>query len=494
MCFRRRLIVPVVSQRVNVKLFLLKRFSCGSGALLLLALMGNGLLAQNPNSMKERVDALAQPYIDSGTVVGMTIGIIHEGRQEFFGYGVLDKDVAEDSQTIPDADTVYEIGSVSKLFTSLLLADAVVGGELKLDQAARELLPDGGTMPAFRDGGAITLKQLATHSSGLPRLPSNLEMTDPENPYATYTDKALFEFLNQHSLKRAPGSHYGYSNLGAGLLGNLLAKHAKSSYEELLKSKITTRLGMASTSIALTPSQQSRLAKPYTEAGIATKNWDLPALAGAGAIRSTAADMIKFADAQLNRPEGELGEAIQLAWKKHEKSLEPGQIQMGLGWHVAGDRSTRWHNGQTGGYHSGLFVSRKEKCAAVLLCNSSSGEAGVLAEQVMRMLAGASEKPRVFAKLLEVPQEVLQRYVGRYELAPGVIFTVTTQDDKLMVGLTGQSTHRVYPRSETEWFYKVVDATLVFDVDDDGVCQSVMLLQNGLENEAKRIVEPAADE
>ena len=464
------------------------------GMLILIVLLNNSLLAQNSDSMKARVDALAQPYIDSDTVVGMTIGIIKDGQSEIFGYGVVDSGADNEFQVKPDGNTVYEIGSVSKVFTSLLLADAIVRGDVKLDQPAQDFLPDGVTMPSFKDDAPITLKHLSTHSSGLPRLPSNLKIRDPENPYATYTDKALFEFLKQYSLERSPGSEYGYSNLGAGLLGNLLAKKRKSSYEELLKQRVTQPLGMTNTSIKLTPVQLKRLAKPYSAGGTAAKNWDFPVMTGAGAICSTSSDMLKFAKAQLNPPHDEVGKAIELAWREHQKPLQSGQLALGLGWHIARDGNTRWHNGQTGGYASMLMVSRKEKCAVVLLCNSSTGEAGELAEQVMRMLAGANEKPKEFAKIIEVPQEVAQRYVGRYQLAPGVIFTVTNQDEKLMVGLTGQSTCRVFPKSETEWFYKVVKATLVFDVDDQGRCQSVTLLQNGLEHVAKRIDEQSSQD
>ncbi len=439
------------------------------------------LHAQKP--LQQRIDRLVQPYLDHEIVVGMTIGVLHKGQKGIFGYGRMSK---EDDR-VPDGDTVYEIGSTTKVFTGVLLADAVTRGHVKLDQPAGAFLPSGVKMPSLGKR-AITLQDLSTHVSGLPRLPDNLRLTaDPGNPYAAYTVEDLYAFLNGHKLTRAPGEGSEYSNLGQGLLGHLLARREDSTYEQLLQDRIATPLGMTSTTITLNQHQQSRLAPPHMGDGQPASNWDLPVLAGAGAIRSTANDMLRFAGANLAPPKGTLGEAIDLAWTVHQKPLAKGTHAMGLGWHVAHDGSTRWHNGQTGGYHSMLLVNRPTKTAVVLLANTATGEVDRLAEDIIRMILGAEVEPRSFDKPVVVSPEVMEKYAGKYELVPGIIFTVTVKDDKLMVGLTGQPTFQVYARSKSEWFYKVVEATLTFEVNDNGECDSLELFQNGVRQKAKRI-------
>jgi CubicO group peptidase (beta-lactamase class C family) len=333
----------------------------------------------------------------------------------------------------------------------------------------------------------ITLEDLATHRSGLPRLPDNLNPADPTNPYADYTPQLLLEFLAGYKLTREPAKEFEYSNLGMGLLGYLLAEKQNKSYEQLLRERIAAPLKMTDTVIKLDAAQRARLAPPHDGDGRAGKNWDLPTLAGAGAIRSTAADLLRFAQANIKTPEGELGQAIELAWRVHQEPLKGGPFAVGLGWHIARDGSTRWHNGQTGGYHSMLLVRREQQLAVVLLTNSGTGDVDALAEDIMRMLAGATVKPRAIDKPIDVAADVMQSYEGKYELVPGAVFTVAVDGKKLMVGLTGQPAFEVYARSKTEWFYKVVKATLTFKVDGDGKCNAVELFQNGIHKTAKRV-------
>ncbi len=433
--------------------------------------------------LPEQMDQLTQPYIDSETVMGVSIGVIQGDKTFARGYGRLS---ADKSQT-PDGRTIYEIGSVSKVFTSLLLADAVVSGRVSLVTPAEELLPAGIEMPRRDEALPIRLWHLATHTSGLPRLPDNLQPADPNNPYADYDGKRLAAFLGKYQPRKKPGETIEYSNLGGGLLGDLLCFESKTKYEELLEQRIAKPLGMNDTRIELDKERLARLAPPHAEGGVAGHVWEFEQLAGAGAIRSTIDDMLKFARANLEPPEGKLGQAIDLAWLIHQKPIEDTDFAMGLGWHVARDGSTRWHNGQTGGYHAQLLINRKFNAAVVVLTNTATMEVDRLAEQIMRMAAGSTEQPRKFDKQIEIAPEVLKNYAGQYELAPGIVFTVTAEDDKLLVGLTGQQTFRVYPRSKVEWYYKVVDATLTFQLDGQGRCDALELFQNGVRQQAKRI-------
>ncbi len=434
------------------------------------------------DSMKSRIDRLAQHYLDGKMVVGMTVGVWQKGKATIVGYGRL----AHDDQRQPDGDTVYEIGSVSKVFTGVLLGDAVARGRLKLEQPVQELLPERVRMPIHRER-SITLRDLATHVSGLPTLPDNFRPADNSNPYADYTVEQMYEFLKGYKPERASGAKSEYSNLAVGLLGHVLALDAEQTYEQLLRERIAKPLGMSDTNITLNAKLHSRLAKPHLADGTATANWDIPTLAGAGAIHSTVKNMLRFVRANLNPPPGDVGKAIEIAWQVHQQPLAAGEFAIGLGWHLAQDGQTRWHNGQTGGYHAMMLVNRQLKTGVVVLANTATMEIDRLAQDIFRMCAGATVEPRTFDEPVRVAKEIMQRYVGKYELVPGFVLTVSVEDEKLMVGATGQPTHQVFARSDSEWFYKVVEATLTFQVDKDGNCRSVELFQNGVRQKAKRI-------
>jgi D-alanyl-D-alanine-carboxypeptidase/D-alanyl-D-alanine-endopeptidase len=246
-----------------------------------------------------------------------------------------------------DGDTIFEIGSITKVFTAMLLEDMVTRGEVTLTDPISKFLPEGVKAPQF-EGKPITLEHLARHTSGLPRLPSNLKPADMQNPYADYTVEKLYAFLSTYELPRAPGASEEYSNLGGGLLGHLLARRAGTDYETLVRQRILEPLAMKSTAITLTPSMRARLASGHDEQLRAAKNWDLPVLAGAGALRSTANDMLTFVEAAIHRKPG-----LDLGWQKTGTIL--------------------WHNGGTGGYRSFIALDRTRKVGVVVLSNSANG-------------------------------------------------------------------------------------------------------------------------
>ena len=168
----------------------------------------------------------------------------------------------------------------------------------------------------------ITLADLATQSSGLPRLPTNMPVANPANPYADYTAGLLYQFLDGYQLTRDPGQAYEYSNLGVGLLGYALARAGHGSYESLLRTRILTPLGMGATGITLTEDMRSRLAPGHDAAGQAVPNWDLSVLAGAGGLRSNVNDLLTFLAANLDTRRGPLARACALA--RHTREV-PGQ-------------------------------------------------------------------------------------------------------------------------------------------------------------------------
>lgn len=298
------------------------------------------------------VESVASSLVEKRVVDGLSIGYI-EGD----GFGIVHLGSAGEAGKKADNATVYEIGSLSKVFTGLLLADAALRDEINLYATADFANPAGIKMPS-RDGRTIKWIDLSTHRAGLPRLPGNLTTTDSSNPYRDYDSKQAAAFLQAYQLPRQPGKAHEYSNFGASVLGYLIAAKAGKSYDELLQQRIAGPLKMADCMVALSSDQQKRLATPHDKFGSAVEPWDFADLPGAGGIHATLRDMMRFAKAQLEPPSGPIGEAIDLAWKQHAEADETGPA-MGLGWLIAGDGQTRLHNGQTGGTTSALFINRK---------------------------------------------------------------------------------------------------------------------------------------
>ena len=450
------------------------RWFAGIGAALA-ALAGRGgerdlIAAPAPTpGLRERIDRLARPAIDGGVAVGFVIGVLHDGKTDFFAYG----EAARGSGVAPGPDTVYEIGSITKVFTGLLLADAAQRGEVGLDDPVQKHLGAAATMPVR--GEPITLAHLASHTSGLPRLPDNLKPRDPEDPYADYTVAQSYAFLGAHTLRRAPGE-YEYSNYGGGLLGHVLSLRAGRSYEELLIERVLMPLGMGDTRITLTPDQRRRLAPGYDPSLRPARSWELPTLAGAGALRSTPRDMLAFARASLEAS-GPLARAFALSQRK--RASVPGGLAVGLGWHLAADGTTLWHDGGTGGYRSWLAVLPDRKLAVVLLANTAAERLTALGEDVTRAAAGIDVPTRETPTEIAVDPRVLETFVGSYALSPDFELSVTVEDGRLMVRATGQEKYPVFASGPGKFFYKVVDAQLTFVAGKDGRVERVILHQGG---------------
>ncbi len=438
------------------------------------------LPAEAPPEISTTVDPLVQPYLDAEIVNAISIGVVQGDKQWTRHYGQLS---AKQPQK-PDDATIYELGSISKVFTGILLADAVVAERLKLDQPIGALVPELKTNKEV--GEKIQLRHLSTHVSGLPRMPINMRPADIHNPYADYDRSLMMAFLGKVKPIREPGEKAEYSNLAVGLLGQILAIEAEQSYEQLLQTNLTEPLQMSQTRIRLSADQQSHLAPPHDADRKPAKNWELNSFVGAGGIRSNTTDMLAFIKAQLNPSDDRIGKAINLAWREHLPRKD-GASAMGLGWHVAGDGATRWHNGQTGGYHTMMLVNRDSNLGVIVLCNTATGEIDALAESVIRVVGGLPVKPREFPKPVRVEPAIVSRLAGDYQLAPGLVATVRAEDNKLFVQLTGQPEVRVYPDSQTKWRYRVVDAQLTFELPTEDSATSLTLHQNGRDMRAPRV-------
>jgi CubicO group peptidase (beta-lactamase class C family) len=455
------------------------------GFAIILLLSGAGAQTTSPSGVPsdDEIRKILVERIDRDhQSVGVVAGVIEPAGRRVVAYGTF----AKNDKRAVDGDTVFEIGSITKVFTSLLLADMVQRGEVALTDPASKYLPPGTRVPE-RGGRQITLQDLATHTSGLPRLPSNLTPKDPGNPYADYSVEQLYQFLAGYQLTRDIGSQYEYSNLGGGLLGHALARRAGMDYETLVRSRILEPLGMKDSGITLSKEMKARLAVGHNEAMEATTNWDLPTLAGAGALRSTVNDLLSFVAANLGYTKSPLAPAMAAMLTVRRPTGMP-NLEIGLGWHIStrDGREIVWHNGGTGGYRSFIGFDLKRRVGVALLSNAETS-AGVddIGQHLLNSSAPLYQPPKEHNQITVNPK-IFDGYTGRYELAPNFVLTVTREGDHLMTQATGQGKIEIFPETERDYFLKVVDAQITFETDSQGKATGLMLHQGG-DHHAKRI-------
>jgi serine-type D-Ala-D-Ala carboxypeptidase/endopeptidase len=388
-------------------------------------------------------------------------------------------------------DDLFEIGSVTKTFTGLLLATADEKGEAKLDDPVEKFLPDGMKLRDNKDV-PIRLVDLATQRSGLPRLASNMQPADPKDPYSDYSERDLLDFVKLFKATRARDESYEYSNIGYGLLGYVLVRAAKAdSFEALLTSRIFAPLGMTASTTDATKFT-GRLVQPHDSAGRPTPAWRLPlAHAGAGAIRSTAGDMGRYAQAMAGlSTDSAISKAAALATTPRAEGA--GRINpIGLAWMRVpfGERALANHDGATFGSSSSLFVDRNAKEAVFLVVNGSTR----LFDIALHLLDKRhSIEPRVFPKTVVVAQDLLTRYPGTYKLNSRMDVTIRLRGDKLTAQATGQGEFEIFAESETRFFAKVAPINLTFGEFADGKATQFVFEQNGMKAVARRIAEAAA--
>jgi serine-type D-Ala-D-Ala carboxypeptidase/endopeptidase len=393
-----------------------------------------------------------------------------------------------------DGSTLFEIGSITKVFTALILADMASKGEVSLDDSAEKYLPAGATMPE-RNGRKITLRDLSTHMSGLPRLADNMAFADPEDPYADYTEADLLAFLAGHEMTRDVGEKWEYSNFGVGLLGYLLGRAAGSDYETLLRERITGPLGMADTAVTLTPALEARFAPAYDMYMRPAKPWDVGALVGAGGIRSTAGDMLKFAAAALD-PDSPIGPAMKLTLDIRE-AIGTERAEQALGWQVGHPEPGREivaHGGGTGGFRTQLVIEPSAGRAVIALANSgaepSAGDLAahvLIGSQVAPTPPVPPAPPRPVARTeVELPVAELDRVVGRYDFGDGVL-EITREGNVMRSSRAGVPTLRIHAEAPLQFFFRAIDAQLRFTADDSGAVTGVVFTQPGFEASGTRL-------
>jgi len=434
------------------------------------AILFAAVLTVSAADRKASIDALVQPAIDTQTVPGVVVGVLEDGKTQIFAYGKV------------APDSVFEIGSITKTFTTTALALMVDRKMVALEDPVRKYLPPE-AVPAG-EGQEIRLIDLATQSSGLPRMPNNFHPKDPTNPYVDYTPQLLYEFLAKQSLKLKPNAGFLYSNLGMGLLGHALSLRYGKSYEAMITELVASPLGMNDTRVTLTADMQKRLAPGHDADGKPVHNWDLDALAGAGALRSSAADMLRYVQGHLDPPE-KLKPAIELA---HVKRAEVGGgTSIALAWLIKPDGKTYWHNGGTGGYSAYASFNTERKTGGVVLINGFGSLMDQIGDRVEHVLAGDKVEPLPLHRAITLDSKTLDDYVGTYEIVTTVRFTVTRKGDQLFGQLTGQDPIGIYPEAKDKFFVRLVPASVDFERTGDGAVTGMVLHQNGRDTKAKKV-------
>lgn len=415
--------------------------------------------------------------------VGIVVGVIDPKGRRVISYGSLDQ---RDARVL-NGKTIFEIGSVTKVFTSLVLADMVQRGEVTLTDPVAKFLPEDVKVPQ-RNGKSITLQDLASQTSGLPRMPDNFAPKNLSNPYADYSPELLFKFLSTYELTRDIGSKYEYSNLGVGLLGQALARRAGMDFEHLIRTRIGTPLGVTSTGVTLTPEMKARLAVGHDDKLVPVSNWDIPTLAGAGALRSDVDDMLTFLAANLGFTQSKLTPAMTAMLANRKPTGMPG-VEIGLAWHISTKDGSEiiWHNGGTGGYRSFMGFNPRTRTGAVVLSNTSN-DAGVddIGRHILDSRLPLMQAPKSHKEIALDPKK-MDGFAGQYQLAPGFILTVTRESEGLFAQATNQPKFELFAETRKDFFLKVTDAQVSFETDAHGKAISLILHQNGAHTPAKRL-------
>jgi len=424
------------------------------------------------SSETETIKQLVEHSIAKKKAVGVSIAIIEDNKVEYLNFGLINKNKRQSTTS----NNLFEIGSISKTFTSMALASMVKEGKVKLDDPVQKYLPSTVKVPA-RNGKVITLLSLANHTSALPRLPNNMPFGDPTDPYADYTVELMYEFLNGYELTRDIGEQLEYSNLAVGLLGHVLGLIDNKTYGQVIKNRVLNPLSMSDTFITVPESHASLFSDGHGADLNKAKHWQLPTLAGAGAIISNLTDMAKYLKANLNQKP--LNKVVSLT---HQQTTELGikGPKVGLAWFIAEHKNGTylWHNGGTGGFRSFIGFDKENNKGIVILENTSNG----MDTLGNAYLTGTLDKLKSDTfNVIEVESAKLKLLNGHFELMPGFAIHVTNQESQLFIQATGQGRIPLTAKSELEFINVQVQAKIVFDVDDKGQAISLTLFQAGQE-------------
>lgn len=444
----------------------------------LVAATSAGAVGQVPaDSVIERI---IRDRVEAGRSTGIVVGVIEaDGAQRVVGWPKQVSGVRLDERA------VFEVGSIAKVFTATLLAEMVERGEVGLDDPISGYLPRGVRIPQHGDV-PITLGDLATHLSGLPGTPANVNPTDPMDPFADYTIDNLYEFLNTYELTRDAGTHWGYSNTGAALLGHILSRHAGKSFEFLLAERVLMPLSLRDTTPFLDPALAARLVPGHDVSGNPVSPWHLGVFTPAGGLRSTADDLLRFLGENLRPDASPIGRS--LASTHAVRYVISPDASMALGWirYTEDQDTVLWHPGETGGYHTFIGINPDRGTGVVVLSSSRTS----IDDIGFHLLLPDSplEDPLshiVGRRNLPLSEREMERYVGQYVFPSGEAWVIRRHDGKLFA-MTKWSRFQLHPEAPDRFFVYDFPAEIVFQAGPDDVITHLIRTMNGQEQRATR--------
>jgi len=429
--------------------------------------------------------------------VGMVVGIVTPLGRRLIMYGHLNQG---DTRQL-DGDTVFEIGSVTKVFTALLLSDMVQRGEVHLNDPVAMYLPAVSPRPDA-NGKTITLVDLATQTSGLPFFPSDVPLTDlPKaiDVVARYTPDRVFQFVSTWQPTRPIGSKWEYSNLGFGVLGLALASRARTDYKSLVRARITGPLGMENTAIIASPGMSARLATGHGANLQPAPPVNMPAFLGAGCLRSSANDMLTFLEAFIGHKKSPLAPAMAAMLE----TRHPGpSFQQALGWWIIsmgeGDPGFVFHGGETPGFSSTLAYDPKTRVGVVVLSNGAGNDGGLgthLMRSALPVETSAVQKSRSERREIALDPKLADLYSGKYKInagpISGMVITIERQGANLALkdDATPPEGLRLHAENEQTFFTTAPDLEVIFQKDDHGQVVSLTVKFAGTDTVAAKMSE-----
>lgn len=373
-----------------------------------------------------------------------------------------------------DRDSIFEVGSFSKVFTGVLVSDMIRRGEVALSDPVSKHAPRDAKLPTF-NGREITLADLLTHRSSLPRLPPGFAPPDPANPYAAFDSKALYAALAITKLEREIGSRQEYSNFGFMLLSDLLGRAGGKRYDELLAERVLKPLGMANTSATSTSEIARRVIPGHGPGYTPVRAWDFdPALAGVGGVRSSLVDLMRFAEAASGRRTQGLQQVFATSFTPLISEPQGTSTLFAWGMRKRGVGRLVFHNGQTAGMRSMVVVNPDNGTASVVLTDSTAN-----LDDLAFHLVDTTFPLRKKREAIALDEKKLEEYVGTYTVSPEFALRVFREGERLLVQATGQDAVPVFAEAPDRFFFRIVDAQLTFRRDPGGKVGRVILHQGG---------------
>lgn len=401
-----------------------------------------------------------RPLIDGEVVSGLVVGLVDGGKAEIYGFG------KGPGGKPPSGRTLFDLGSATKIYTGLLLAEMVQRREIDLDAPIADVLPPGVTVPT-RDRMAITAKHLALHSSGLPPLPPSLiARRPPPDPFAGYTEDAFYQDLIATQLAIAPGSTIQLSLYGTGLLGFALGRKAGGGYTDAIRTRVLDPLALTDTTVAL-PAGGAQYRAIGTDEDLKPRSrWTWGALVGAGGLISSVRDQVKLIEAELDAVAGSRAPLRSAMRLTQEAQLDAPGDNEGIGWMI--DSAGRlWHDGTTGGFRTFIIIDPKNRRGVVVMASTESSLVDSLGRNLLEVLNGSGKPP---AALPTADQ--LAACVGKYDFT-GTVLTIALRDKRIYLEGPGEPAHRIVPSGEQTYWIEGLQAGAQFERTGDKVTSVV---------------------